>query len=72
MNDTKNRVKIRSKAEDLNERAQDPLFILYLFFLQPNLEMLADINKQLTIHYTLLTAKIKASTMTLLETLLRH
>ena len=47
MRDMKNRVAVRRKAEDLHTRLEDPLFALYLYFLQPNLDILADINRQL-------------------------
>ena len=47
MNDTRNRMVVRKKAEDLHEKIQNALFMLYLLFLQHNLEALAGINKQL-------------------------
>ena len=45
MRDTKNRIAVRKKAENLHARIEDPLFALYLYFLQPNLDILADINR---------------------------
>lgn len=46
--DMANRIAVRRKAEYLHEKVVDPLFALYIiFFLQPNLEILADINRQL-------------------------
>ena len=45
MNDNRNRMVVRKKAEDLHEKIQNALFMLYLLFLQPNLEVLAGINK---------------------------
>ena len=47
MRDMKNRVAVRRKAKDLHTRLEDSLFALYLYFLQPNLDILADINHQL-------------------------
>ena len=72
-NDTANRIAIRKKAEDLHKRVVEPLFALYIFFLQPNLEILADVNRQLqkanqSLYSTY--CKIKAFRATLLEPLL--
>ena len=47
MNDTKNRVAVQKKAKDLHDRLEKPLFAVYLYFLQPILDILADINCQL-------------------------
>lgn len=74
MRDTKNRPAVRRKAEDLHGRLEDPLFALYLFFLQPILDILADINRQLqkanqSLYVTY--CKIKAFKTTLLEPLLK-
>lgn len=44
MNDMKNRLTVRKKARDLHDRVEEPLFALYLYFLQPILDILADSN----------------------------
>ena len=73
MRDMKNRMAVRRKAEDLHSRLEDPLFTLYLFFLHPNLDILADINCQLqkanqSLYVTY--CKIRAFKTTLMEPLL--
>ena len=72
-NDTANRIAVRKKAEDLHKRVVEPLFALYIFFLQTNLEILADVNRKLQKANQLLYSaycKIKAFKATLLESLL--
>ena len=74
MRDMKNRVAVRRKAEDLHTRLEDPLFALYLYFLQPNLDILADINRQLqkaNQSLYVMCCKISAFKTTLLEPLLQ-
>ena len=73
MRDTNNRIAVRKKAEDLHGRLENPLFSLYLFFLQHILDILADINRQLqkpnqSLYVTC--CKIKAFKTTLMEPLL--
>ena len=45
--DTQNRHSVRSKCRDLHVRISEPIFHLYLFFLNPQLDLLARINKWL-------------------------
>ena len=73
MRDTNNRIAVRRKAEDLHGRLENPLFSLYLFFLQPILDILADINRQpqkanQSLYVTC--CKIKVFKTTLMEPLL--
>ena len=53
--DTQNRPAVRSKCRDLHVRLSEPDFQLYLYFLNPHLDLLAHVNKwlqstQLTLH----------------------
>ena len=73
MRDMNNRITVRRKSEELHAKLEDPLFSLYLFFLQPILDILADINRQLqksnqSLYVTY--CKIKAFKTTLMEPLL--
>ena len=73
MRDMNNRIAVQRKSEDLHAKLEDPLFSLYLFFLQPILDILADINCQLqksnqSLYVTY--CKIKAFKTTLMEPLL--
>ena len=45
--DNANRVSVRNKCAALHSRLSEPLFQLYLFFLVPQLDMLAKLNKWL-------------------------
>ena len=45
--DTHNRLAIQNKCQDLHVRVSTPIFHLYLFFLNPHLDLLAKINKWL-------------------------
>ena len=45
--DTKNRQAVRAKCRDLHARLSMPLFHLYLYFLDPQLDLLAKMNKWL-------------------------
>ena len=44
---TRNRADVRRKAENLHVKLSNPEFSLYLYFLQPQLQLLANINKQM-------------------------
>ena len=50
LNDRANRVGVRNKIKALYERISEPLFHLYLFFLGPQLDILASVNKWLSLH----------------------
>lgn len=68
--DTVNRVAVREKCRDLHNRLSEPRFQLFLYFLLPQLEALAKINKwlqspNLSIH--IVYSKIKALLSTFIE-----
>ena len=68
--DTVNRVAVRERCRDLHSRLSEPRFHLFLYFLLPQLEALAQINKwlqspQLSIHTVY--GKIKALLLTFIE-----
>ena len=68
--DTSNRQAVRTKCADLNSRLSDPKFQLYLFFLHPQLEALAKINKWLqtpSLPLHTVYGKIKALLLTFTE-----
>ena len=75
MRDMNNTIAVRRKAEDLHTKLKDPLFSLNLFFLQPILDVLADINRQLqksnqSLYVTY--CKIRAFKTTLMEPILLY
>ena len=68
--DTVNRVAVRERCRDLHTRLSEPRFQLFLYFLLPQLEALAQINKwlqspKLSIHTVY--SKIKALLLTFIE-----
>ena len=46
-NDRVNSAGVRSKGKSLHDRLSEPLFQLYLYFLGPQLDILASVNKWL-------------------------
>ena len=68
--DTVNRVAVRERCRDIHSRLSEPRFQLFLYFLLPQLEALAQINKwlqspKLSIHTVY--SKIKALLLTFIE-----
>ena len=72
-NDRANSVGVRSKSKNLYERLCEPLFQLYLYFLGPQLDILASVNKwlqhsQMSLH--MVYSKIRALITAFLEPIL--
>ena len=66
-NDRANSAGVRSKSKNLHDRLSEPLFQLYLYFLGPQLDILASVNKwlqhsEMSLHlvYSKIQALIKA------------
>ena len=72
-NDRANSVGVRSKSKNLYERSCEPLFQLYLYFLGPQLDILASVNKwlqhsEMSLH--MVYSKIRALITAFLEPIL--